>query len=279
MKRRWGLVLACTATVAILGTLGWFWWSSLVPGEYSVMEMGYPDYGGGPQPSGSAGDMGHAMDADAVSIDTLGVNPDRRADVEYELAAEKQTFTLASGKTVDGYTLNGESPGPTIRATYGDLVEVTSVNESVPDGITLHWHGIDVPKPMDGVAGVTQNAVLDGEKLHLPFRRRPGRNVLVPLAPGLARAGASAGCWAPCRDPSASQGCDRCRRRHARDGPHLRRRPTVNGDGERATVDAAQVTMVRVRVVNTDNGPMSVWASGAPYRVVAVDGYDINEPD
>jgi FtsP/CotA-like multicopper oxidase with cupredoxin domain len=31
-------------------------------------------------------------------------------------------------------------------------------------------------------------------------------------------------------------------------------------------------------VINTDNGPMTTWVSGAPYRVVAVDGYDVNRP-
>ena len=34
---------------------------------------------------------------------------------------------------------------------------------------------------------------------------------------------------------------------------------------------------VRVRVINTDNGPIEVWAAG-PYRVLAVDGYDVNGP-
>ena len=41
---------------------------------------------------------------------------------------------------------------------------------------------------------------------------------------------------------------------------------------------AAPGDMVRVRVVNTDNGPMSVWTTGAAYRVVATDGYDVNDP-
>jgi FtsP/CotA-like multicopper oxidase with cupredoxin domain len=35
---------------------------------------------------------------------------------------------------------------------------------------------------------------------------------------------------------------------------------------------------VRVRVVNTDNGPMPVWVSGAEYRLVAIDGTDLHEP-
>ena len=61
-----------------------------------------------------------------------------------------------------GYTLNGTSPGPTLTAKQGELVEVRLRNESVSDGITLHWHGLDVPNAMDGVAGVTQDAVLEG---------------------------------------------------------------------------------------------------------------------
>ena len=61
-----------------------------------------------------------------------------------------------------GYTLNGTSPGPTLTVKQDELVEVRLRNESVSDGITLHWHGLDVPNAMDGVAGVTQDAVLEG---------------------------------------------------------------------------------------------------------------------
>ena len=61
-----------------------------------------------------------------------------------------------------GYTLNGTSPGPTLTVKQNELVEVRLRNESVSDGITLHWHGLDVPNAMDGVAGVTQDAVLEG---------------------------------------------------------------------------------------------------------------------
>ena len=39
------------------------------------------------------------------------------------------------------------------------MVEVTLRNTDVGDGVTLHWHGYDVPCGEDGVAGVTQDAV------------------------------------------------------------------------------------------------------------------------
>lgn len=71
---------------------------------------------------------------------------------------------------IDGYTLNGTTPGPMIRAEQGQMIEVRLVNESVAGGITLHWHGYDVPAGDDGVAGVTQDAVPVGGSFVYRFR-------------------------------------------------------------------------------------------------------------
>ena len=46
--RRIRLAAAITATAALVGTAGWFWFDSLVPSTYSIMDMGYVDGGGGP---------------------------------------------------------------------------------------------------------------------------------------------------------------------------------------------------------------------------------------
>ena len=51
----------------------------------------------------------------------------------------------------------------------GQLIEVQLRNESVADGVTLHWHGVDVPNAMDGVAGVTQDAVPIGGEFTYRF--------------------------------------------------------------------------------------------------------------
>jgi FtsP/CotA-like multicopper oxidase with cupredoxin domain len=53
---------------------------------------------------------------------------------------------------------------------------------------------------------------------------------------------------------------------------------TVNGHSGVLPVDVPDGGKVRVRVVNTDNGAAVVWVSGGPYRVLAVDGYDLNDP-
>jgi FtsP/CotA-like multicopper oxidase with cupredoxin domain len=53
--------------------------------------------------------------------------------------------------------------------TQGELVEVTLTNRDVENGVTLHWHGYDVPAGDDGVAGVSQDAVRPGESFVYRF--------------------------------------------------------------------------------------------------------------
>jgi len=269
------LVVACLVTFALLAPLAWLWWNSRLPSEYSVMDMGYADFGGGP--GASASDGGHSAHQ-GVSIETLTVADDRPADVEYELVARQETFTLASGRSVDGYTLNGGSPGPTVHADEGDLVQVTLTNESVPDGATLHWHGVDVPNAMDGVAGVTQNAVMPGESFTYRFvadqvgtywyhsHQVSHEQVIGGLFGGVV--------FDPVNASVGGADVDVTAMVHIYDGTR-----TVNGLEGDVPTEVASGAVVRVRVVNTDNGPMSVWTSGSPYRVLAVDGYDVNEPD
>ncbi len=238
------------------------------------MEMGYTDYGGGP----SSHDAGGHMGSDAVSITDLGVPAGVKADVAVDLVVRQETFTLESGREVDGYTVNGQSPGPTIQATRGDLVEVNLVNESVPQGVTLHWHGVDVPNPMDGVAGVTQDEVPEGGSFTYRFYAdRAGtywyhshqlshEQVLGGLLGAVIVSPEAKKASADVVDVPALV--------HIYDGVR-----TVNGDEGDVAVDSAPGQTARVRVINTDNGPMSVWVSGADYRVVAVDGYDVHQPD
>jgi hypothetical protein len=82
------------------------------------------------------------------------------------------------GRSIPGFTVNGISPGPPIVARQGQLIEVHLRNESVADGVTLHWHGVDVPNAMDGVAGVTQDAVpVGGEFTYRFVAEQAGRRI------------------------------------------------------------------------------------------------------
>jgi FtsP/CotA-like multicopper oxidase with cupredoxin domain len=53
---------------------------------------------------------------------------------------------------------------------------------------------------------------------------------------------------------------------------------TVNGRAGDLPVEVQAGWRARVRVINTENGEMSAWVTGAPFRLVAIDGTDINGP-
>ena len=105
---------------------------------------------------------------------------------------ELPTIRLSSGRIVARADLQRDvaRPGasrPAGRPRRGRAPRTTTSSE----GVTIHWHGVDVPNAEDGVAGVTQNAVLPGETLHVPLPRGAGRDVLVPHPPGLLEGGAA----------------------------------------------------------------------------------------
>src|SRR4051812_19589356 len=116
------LAVAGAATIAVLGPLTWLWYDSLMPAAYSVMDMGYADHGDGSRnvagghdthhASGSSGHAGHS--ASGRDVTSFTADPGRKADVTVTLIARKQRFQLPTGRSVDGYTLNGTSPGPVI---------------------------------------------------------------------------------------------------------------------------------------------------------------------
>ncbi len=267
-RERRRLLVALVAAVAVLGPLAYYWQASLLPGSYSVMDMGYADYGGG---STTMADH-HLM---GTSVADLVAAPDRPADVRVTLTVRKERFRLASGEEVDGYTVNHTSPGPVIHAVQGQLVQVRLVNASVPDGVTLHWHGVDVPNAEDGVAGVTQDAVPVGKSYTYRFvADQVGTYWYHSHQVSHAQVqGGLLGALVvtpPTPDPGVR---DQLAVMHVYDGVQ-----TVNGASGVVPVDVPDGQKVRLRVVNTDNGAAPVWVSGGPYRVLAVDGYDLNGP-
>ncbi len=247
------------------------------------MDMGAGDVRqGGAHAHGGTGGRGAAAPSalgtsTPVDVTSLTADPDRPAGVAIELVARQEAFDVPGGRRVDGYTINGSSPGPEIRATQGDLVEVTFVNESVADGATLHWHGIDVPNAADGVAGITQDAVPVG-----------GRDVYRFVAEDAGTywyhshqvsheqvVGGLLGAIVidPADAPAATDAdVDVTALLHVYGGQH-----SLNGRVGDERVEARPGETVRVRVINTDQGTAAVW-SAVPYRVLAIDRRDVHEP-
>ena len=74
----------------------------------------------------------------------------------------------------DIWGLDKQLPGPVIRAKEGEEIRVRVVNK-LGTGTTIHWHGMHQPGTwkMDGVAGVTQEPIPNGEEFTYAFKVEP----------------------------------------------------------------------------------------------------------
>ncbi|MEU9830075.1 multicopper oxidase family protein [Streptosporangium sp. NPDC048047] len=229
----------------------------------------------------------------------------------FTLTARTATVTLSSGRRVAAWTFDGRVPGPPITAVEGDLIEVRLRNADVTSGVTIHWHGYDVPAGEDGVPGLTQDAVRPGQEFTYRFladqagtywyhthevsdigvrKGLYGTLVVSPRAGGPAGSGSDSGSGS---GPGAASGGESGRTRDGGSGGpdvsaagldltlpvHTFGGATVLGDQDR-TIErsAAPGTPVRLRLVNTDDTPHRFTLAGTPYRLVAVDGQDLNGP-
>ncbi len=84
------------------------------------------------------------------------------------LAASPIEIDLA-GTVVTTWGYNGAVPGPEIRLKRGETVRARLTN-ALSDETTIHWHGVNLVNAMDGVPGVTQEAVRPGELFEYEFR-------------------------------------------------------------------------------------------------------------
>jgi len=87
---------------------------------------------------------------------------------EFRLTAEVTPWEVEPGKVVDAWTYNGMVPAPMIRVDVGDRVRVV-VDNQLPMGTDVHWHGVQVPNDMDGVAPLTQPLIESGDSFVYEF--------------------------------------------------------------------------------------------------------------
>lgn len=83
---------------------------------------------------------------------TLEARPDRKQLVPAEFGDHPETGV---------WGFNGSVPGPLIRGKQGEMIRPRLVN-ALPQPTAVHWHGLRVPNEMDGVPGITQDAVPKG---------------------------------------------------------------------------------------------------------------------
>jgi FtsP/CotA-like multicopper oxidase with cupredoxin domain len=140
--------------------------------------------------------------------------------------------------------------------------------------VTLHWHGVDVPNAADGVAGVTQDAVPPGGRHVYRFRvEDPG--TFWYHSHQVSHSQVRGGLFGVLIvDPVAGT-----------TGPEViaaihsyEQLGTISGRSGQQRADAPAGSVVRLRVVNTENASIVVSIFGDTFRIVAIDGRDVNNP-
>ncbi len=264
-RRILAVVVGATATVVAATGLVGVYTANRLPSNLNMGDHRAVDLGGGP-PTTHHG----------PSVDRLRGQPGGGPVRRFTLTARQATVTLGSGRQVDAWTFNGQVPGRELRVREGDTVEVTLRNELPEAGVTLHWHGYDVPNGEDGVAGLTQDAVGPGGSFGYRFvAGEPGtywyhshemssRSVRMGLYGTLVVEPAG---------PAPTGELDLVLAAHTFAGrlalgisDTLERRPVAPG------------TPVRLRLVNTDDSPHRFALHGTAFRLVAVDGRDLVGP-
>jgi FtsP/CotA-like multicopper oxidase with cupredoxin domain len=260
--------------------------SSVLPDHLNMM-TGEMDYGGGSVLAGH--DMG-SMDGDMSSISNTGIKtvsltnltgpatgePDRK----FTLTAQKKTVTLSSGIKVNAWTFNGQLPGPELRIREGELVEVTLNNKDIEEGVTLHWHGLDVPNAEDGVSGLTQNAVMPGETHVYRFRAEQVGTFWYHSHQNSAEQVKKGLIGALIVEPKVKAN-DVINDIIAMVDSWDSQTGSVTALGSNDTLDRRAIqpnTPVKLHLINTGNWPHLFSLAGVKYKVAAIDGVDLNKP-
>lgn len=118
---------------------------------------------------GACSRPGAAVGARSASV--IKAEAARRAEgqrvVTAALSPRVATVDLG-GLTVRTWAYGASVPGPLLRATAGDLLRV-NVDNALPTETSVHWHGVALRNDMDGVPGMTQQAIAAGQKFLYEF--------------------------------------------------------------------------------------------------------------
>ncbi|GMK37013.1 hypothetical protein PCCS19_00660 [Paenibacillus sp. CCS19] len=240
------------------------------------------DYGGGAAPVNDMHAHGAHAGTGTVSVADLTGPRTGEADKSFTLKASKQTIKLDSGASVEAWTFNGGVPGPEIRVKQGDLVEIKLVNQDIEEGVTIHMHGVDLPNAEDGVAGVTQDAVLVGQSFTYRFVAEDAgtywyhshQETLQGEGKGLFGA-----FIVEPREQQPTETADIAILAHSWESTNSLQPIIAFGTADQSSARTiAAGTEVRLRLINTDINEKRFRLSGTSFRVAAIDGTDLKEP-
>jgi FtsP/CotA-like multicopper oxidase with cupredoxin domain len=194
----------------------------------------------------------------------------------YNLKASVIKWEVAPGDIKEAWAYNGMVPGPAIEPNLGDHVRIVLHNR-LPEPTTIHFHGMTVPNSMDGVPGITQDAVLPGHKFTYEFTvRNTGTNMYHSHFDAVKQVPMGLLGGFIVRDPRDPH-ADVDQTVVLNDGPLGF---TLNGKSFPATAPilARQGQWVRIRYMNEGQLIHPMHLHGMPSRVVAIDGHLLSHP-
>lgn len=203
---------------------------------------------------------------------------------QFTLVAQNSIISLGSGSRIPVWTFNGIAPGPTLHVQQGDLVVVNVVNH-LSFGIAIHWHGIDSFNSADGVAGVTQDAIGPGKTYTYRFIP-PDAGTYWYHAHQLAYEETAGGLFGTLivdpKTPTIHADVDYSVALHEWNGPNDQSLFAIDDTLQALSKEARPGQWVRLRIVETSNTdssiPHLVTLLGAPFKVISLDGHDLNGP-
>lgn len=101
-----------------------------------------------------------------------GVSPSVLQGDRFDLDIAPMEFNV-TGRPRIATVVNGMLPAPTLRWREGDNVTINVTNHLSEDS-SIHWHGILLPAPMDGVPGLTFPGIKPGETFTYQFPVKQG---------------------------------------------------------------------------------------------------------
>ena len=86
----------------------------------------------------------------------------------FDIVVEHVRTEFVPGRSIDAWGFNGSVPGPMIEVVEGDRVRL-NVENRLPEGFSMHWHGLEIPFEMDGMPGISQDLIPPGGRFVYEF--------------------------------------------------------------------------------------------------------------
>ncbi|SHE50252.1 Multicopper oxidase with three cupredoxin domains (includes cell division protein FtsP and spore coat protein CotA) [Seinonella peptonophila] len=255
--------------------------TSKLPPSSDMMNHDNLDEGGGSQTM--QGNMMHhspQIHNSMVEVKNLQGETRAPADKKFTLVAQQKTIVLQSGKKINAWTYNGQI-APQLHVKEGEMIEIKLINRDITKGVTIHWHGYNVPNAMDGVPGMTQNVVKPGGTFIYKFRANQIGTYWFhshQQAAEQVKKGLFGSFIVEPKEEVHPYDVDATVINHRWRIGNKAIMAFGNDDQEQKKhVKPGQ--KIRVRVINGDNLSRKYFLSGADFQVTSIDGIPIKKPE